>query len=927
MFRANECQRLHVVVNINRDSPEENKYADKDIHAHYGHCKQIHTCTNNVYPLTTWCKMLEIGTSNMSELPSKSFLRKGKTGRRSLLVVDYRCVWLVFAISFSPKQGGAFIRSPVAGDKMLHLHLPRTAPSVHAKRKYDGRSPGNDRSGNRVERQSSSARGRITNSTSEYNFWDDKLSINAFNMDLRNLALDDVEKAEDAIDIMEDLCREQPDNPFVVRPDSTSYTIAIEGWCSRDHDQAAVRAQNLLNEMHRAQHLIPNELAHILVCQKWAESSRLDNTGSNAQRANDVLSQARTTNQLPSAKLYSIVLDGWCRCAGKVQHAMSRAEALLSEMEELSFIGGGIRPNVIIYTNILGGLAKTKDRDLARRADEVLIRMKVHGVEPDMVAYTSVINCWAKACSREERERAATRAMELLASMENAYVQERNYNMKPNAITYAATIRAIGNSFHPDAPALSENLLRRMYNLTESGTIHVPPNVGTYNAVIASLSSGTVRSNRLERAKRAEQLLLEMSMRSWVDGNAVHPNVATWGAVLRAWSESGRRDSGKQAQRVLRQLQTWHEEGKTTVRPNVVCYTTVINAWGRGNAPPKVTLNRIQTLLNKMETLYEETLDPDIRPNKITYVTAIDAICKKCKDKAAPHAQAIVDRMLRLYSKGIGFVRPTKIVFNALINAWSRSSDPDGAVNAERIFRWMETQYRGGDNFVRPDAVTVSGVLNAWANNAEDGGALRAQEILDHIESLSLEERGFVTSVVFHNILIKAWGRSRAPDNVERAESILIDLEKRRQMGRADIRPDVTTFSSVINCCAYYSGDVEGRKRAFDVALRTFRKLHDGKNGEVPNHISYGTLFKAISRLTPADSSTREMMVAKYFKLCCQEGQVDSFVISQVRAASNFGLYRKLILEPTGLNEKDENDIEKINKNTPPEWGKNVPSY
>lgn len=178
---------------------------------------------------------------------------------------------------------------------------------------------------------------------------------------------------------------------------------------------------------------------------------------------------------------------------------------------------------------------------------------------------------------------------------------------------------------------------------------------------------------------------------------------------MRAWAGSTKGDSGDQAQRVFNLMQKWYDEGRISTKPNVICYTTVMNAWGRGNAPPKVAIAKVEGLLQRMENLYEETLDLDIRPSKITYVTALDVFSRKCKDTVGSRAQATIDRMMRLYSKGLGHDRPTRIIFNALINAWSKSTEPNAAENAEKIFRWMEAQYRTGDDFVKPDRVTLCG--------------------------------------------------------------------------------------------------------------------------------------------------------------------------------------------------------------------------
>ena len=184
-------------------------------------------------------------------------------------------------------------------------------------------------------------------------------------------------------------------------------------------------------------------------------------------------------------------------------------------------------------------------------------------------------------------------------------------------------------------------------------------------------------------------------------------------------------------------------------------------------------------------------------------------------------------------------------------------------------------------------------------------------------------------SKVCHNIVIKAWGRSREPDKYKQAERILLRLEEIWKVKKDEmLKPDVTTYSSVINCCAYYfssgsSGDEEtvqdGSKEAFQVALRTFRKLCESSK---PNNITFGTLFKAIANLSPMNEE-REELIRGVFAQCCKEGQVDAFVLSQVRNASPPSLYGELVLEPCGLldNTVDYTEgIDVVLKNSPPHW-------
>ncbi len=807
-----------------------------------------------------------------------------------------------------------------------------------------------------VESLSASARGNYRKTTSsirhssDYKFWEEPISIQSFNMDLHNLAMEDPQKAQDALEIMEHLYMHRSNDTAVIRPDAASYATVMEGWSYggiieeknwRTH--AAVQVQALLDRMEEAKHLQPNELCYLMACQQWADAVEGDR-GQNVQCAQMILdrllrqpaevtsgTQRRRTIPI-SAKLYTIVMEGWCRRVGKVPHAMEKVEMLLKDMEDGSN-NMLPRPSVLTYTSVIGGLARSRKRDLASRAMQLLPKMKAHGIDPDVVAYTSILNCWAKTTSREERQVAHTHAIQILQEMEDLYTsQQDQYHVKPTAITYATAIKAIGNSLADDAPVLAEQVLHRMYRWTELGCIHVPPTVEVYNALIMSLSvTGNTRNNstwsRSTRAHKAEQWLQEMYRRTSQGEIGVEPNIRTWGAVLKAWAESGRADAGEQAQRLLDQMEEWYNNDKSSVAPNVVCYTTVMNAWARGTSTPaKVALRHVEKLLKHMEDLYKATGDPTIRPNKISYISAMDAWSRKAKSKAhaATQAQAIVDRMMKLYALDQGYDRPTRIVFNALINAYSKSDDPGAAAQAEIIFRWMEEQYQAGDEYVKPDEITLCGVLNAWANHASEGGARRAQEILDHTESLTFEERGFGHSIVCFNILIKAWGRSREPDSVQRVETILKHLEQECSYNDEAIRPDVTTYSSVINCCAYYSGDEAGRKEALHVALQTFDKIRNQTWClEGPNNISFGTMFKAIAKLMPI-SRERDTLVESLFRECVDLGQIDSFVLSQVKAASTTAMYQRMVLEPANLNIEDGNNYDKILKSIPRQWGSNI---
>lgn len=402
-----------------------------------------------------------------------------------------------------------------------------------------------------------------------YTFWGENLTLAQFNMDLQNLAAMDPDQAQDAIEIMTNMYRQNPHHAYTVEPNTICYHTVMEGYATAGRPEEVDQVLTFLEE-HES--LEPDERSYMIVAQAWAEtSSRGDIRGNRARRAQDILDRMRSRNIQPSVKIYTIVLEAWCKRAGKVREATSRALGLLKEMEESD--QDNCRPNVLTYTSYIGGLARCRDRDLATRAQETLERMRKLGVQPDVVAYTSVLNCWSKATSKRERHLAASKALAILDEMEDLYIIHENYQCKPSPITYATAIRAIGHSFNKDAPKLALNVLERMYRLHETGTIaNVKPTTATYNAVLHALSRA--QCNRVFYAQRAEELLNEMEALREMDSR---PNVRSWAAVMRAWAHCGQADAAEQAERVLLEMdRQFHDDDSIyRPRPNFVCYTQV----------------------------------------------------------------------------------------------------------------------------------------------------------------------------------------------------------------------------------------------------------------------------------------------------------------------------------------------------------------
>jgi pentatricopeptide repeat protein len=491
-------------------------------------------------------------------------------------------------------------------------------------------------------------------------------SVSSFHMDLQNLANEDASKAHDAVNTMRERYLEslQEGNTglmtSLIEPDAACYTTVMNGYILEGKLNEAQSILDLMESLTEKdteqrkrfqQHLVtsilaPTYLTYILMAQAWANAYKDDYLGNSAEKAEAIMRRVmqiangpkqshrfRRTNRKATVnnsdransngfvKIWTIVVDGWCKRAGIARQAMIRAEELLLEMEQNPV--AIVRPNVLTYTSFICGLSRCKQKDMARRAEEVLERMKRYGVQPDMVAYTAVINCWAKAVSRRERGMAANRAISLLSEMEHLYIYKKVYSAKPSMVTYTTAIAAIGNCLDPVSPFLAEGVIQRMRKFQESGTIaNLKPTTAIYNAVIFALGNPPIPKQH-RSAERAEMLLNEMMLRAEQGECDVQPDVRTWASVLRAWTRSKLPDAAENAQRLLDRMEHRYQNGLSLIRPNFVCYTTVMGAWGYSKS--KNSLDNMEQILKRMEESYEETLGPDVRPNTVSYVTVSHA--------------------------------------------------------------------------------------------------------------------------------------------------------------------------------------------------------------------------------------------------------------------------------------------------------------
>lgn len=273
-------------------------------------------------------------------------------------------------------------------------------------------------------------------------------------------------------------------------------------------------------------------------------------------------------------------------------------------------------------------------------------------------------------------------------------------------------------------------------------------------------------------------------------------------------------------------------------------------------------------------------------------------------------------------STGLPQLKPRKTSFNAVLAAHSKSRSDQAVQRAKDILSFMELLAET-DPSVAPDSASYNTVMNCYARSSQADPVVAAQQadaFLRHVvdvykknnnsDNNSESNNNIQPDTILFNTAMGLWAKTGRPGSFRRARSILD-----RQMDLAQTcdtaEPDVFGVTSVISSCA---AETQDRQRAWDVALSTYRQLHNDKMKNVysdcrANHVTYGTMIKACGRLLPF--SRRKKWLLSVFADAVAAGCVGDMVVSKLREAAPANLYRELMQG----NSK---------RNLPAEWTANV---
>jgi len=375
--------------------------------------------------------------------------------------------------------------------------------------------------------------------------------------------------------------------------------------------------------------------------------------------------------------------------------------------------------------------------------------------------------------------------------------------------------------------------------------------------------------------------------------NAIATTTA-YNALMDVWARSGEHSAAAQrAEDILVSMQDAYILGETEIQPDLNSFKVVMNAWSKAGNNEKDAAHRAQRVLEWMMKLYESGDNNLAEPDQECFDIVLHAWAVSNHSDAPRKSEDLMALLDILYLEGSKTVKPTLTSFNQLLKTWSKSTESEAVQRAEDILCHMKSVSAvEGYEEMKPNTVSYNTVISAWVRNGSSDSARRANNVLGQaIKQASGDKDGCVDAMMF-NVVADAFAKTSSNKKHLQSQAVLNKQRALYATGHKRCKPDVYSFSSVLGSCASLNGSKKEKLIAFDVAKHTLSEMIF--SDVIPNHVTYGTMLKACSRLLPSGKE-RAKYTRKYFKMACENGCVGDMVLRRFEEAASDDQYRGLM--------------------------------
>lgn len=515
-----------------------------------------------------------------------------------------------------------------------------------------------------------------------------------------------------------------------------------------------------------------------------------------------------------------------------------------------------------------------RGRESAEHADRILDEMQA---PKDVITYSTVISAWSASGMRSH---AVVRAEELLREIENTP------SLEPNNFVLNSIMSTWVKSHVEGTVNRTTELLEYM-----EYSKHAPADLFSYNTHLHALSIHS--HNDREYAQRADDILTSLE-RKYKEGEiSFRPNVFSYNVVIDAWGRSQDPEGAWNAAKLLRRFIS----NDSKFEPDTFSFNQVFSALSRSKKPGSTQL--AEQLLLYMEIAYSNRNLRNAKADVVSYTSVIISLARSGESDSAERGERLLKRLKEQYESGKTYLKPTRIVYNALIDAWAKSGSVLGARKAEALLKEMDEMCAMGDQSIAPNVVTYNAVMNSWARSGTRCCGNMAEKYLDRMIFLNGTKGEIKPNEFTYNTVINAIAKSQSATKTQKSLRILRRMDKLYQSGYKQARPNILTYTSVLNAAAFPSkqSDFKTKRKALDTAIFTLHELRSSQYGH-PTELTYSTFMKACSNLLSSkDETSLREVIEETFHQCKEDGQVGEMFLSRLKEAAPKDLYTSLLSE------------------------------
>ncbi|KAI6694589.1 hypothetical protein NL676_022299 [Syzygium grande] len=401
-------------------------------------------------------------------------------------------------------------------------------------------------------------------------------------------------------------------------------------------------------------------------------------------------------------------------------------------------------------------------------AIKVFETMKSNGLKPNLVTFNAVID----ACGKGGVE---------LDKVLCIFDEMLKNGVQPDRITYNSLLAVCSRGGYWEA---ANNWFNEM---VDRG---LDQDIVTYNTYLDALCKGGQMESALE-------IMAQMPAKN------IMPNVVTYSTMVDGYAKAGRCDEA---------LSIFNDMRFLGIDLDRVSYNTLLTTYSKlGNFPEVVdicremdycgvekdvvTYNALlggygkQGKYDDMTRVYEEMKAARVCPNLLTYSTLIDMYSKGGLYREA------MDAFKELKQTGL---KPDVVLYSALIDALCKNALVESAVSL------LHEMTREGIN---PNVVTYNSIIDAFGRymtaEAEFDGSGPSYPLLieDLTENKTADAKGDSRIMKYFGQLASERAGSSKKDS-RGSQEILCILGVFKKMHELEIKPNVVTFSAILNACS-----------------------------------------------------------------------------------------------------------------------------